>query len=47
MIPYEFLGIVIGLISATIALTALVRGRVVAAKQLEYRRSRLHSRAAA
>ena len=35
MIPYEFLGIVIGLISATIALTALVRGRVVAAKQLE------------
>jgi hypothetical protein len=32
---YEFLGILIGLISATIALTALVRGRVIAARQLE------------
>jgi hypothetical protein len=32
---YEGLGILIGLISATIALTALVRGRVIAARQLE------------
>lgn len=35
MSVYELLGILIGLISATIALTALVRGRVVAAKHLE------------